>query len=71
MWVNLISNLDGFAFIELINETSATKITITALTKNIIGIQSFALTNSSKVALGPGETFEYGYKIEIFRVDVV
>lgn len=93
LWLEPVMDSSGHAYTEVYFPLSKFKVRMTALTKNIIGIQGYAPKYSDKqkpfVALElvtnlpdpreqlwgatptgmkllqPGETFEYGYKVEL------
>lgn len=93
LWVDLEKDPQGFAYAEVFFPLSHLKVKMTALTKNVIGIQGYAPkftqgkrpfvalelvtnlpdprkdlwhdTDTGMKLLKPGETFEYGYKVEV------
>lgn len=96
LFIDLEKDPEGFAYAEFIDTKAAVRVRVTALTKNVIGVQMYAPKPETKPELGvfaalelvtalpdpkeelwgntptgmqlvqPGETFKYGYKIELF-----
>lgn len=59
LWVDLQTDRDGYAFAEFIDEKAKLKFRMTALTKNIIGIQVYAPKPESHPELGVFAAIEF------------